>query len=64
MDSRPLKHVRFLSLDNLDVGWTTKIPHFTSDTQSKSTIVNIASAEETRKNDDWFAETDEARRYG
>jgi hypothetical protein len=52
-----------LALTNLDVGRTTKIPN-TSDTQSKSTIVNIASAEETRKNDDWFAETDEARRYG
>jgi hypothetical protein len=34
------------------------------DTQSKSTIINIATVEETRKNDDWFADTDEARRYG
>lgn len=34
------------------------------DTQSKSTIVNVATVEETRKNDDWFADTDEARRYG
>jgi len=33
-------------------------------TQSKSTIVNIASTEETRETDDWFAETEESRRYG
>ncbi|KIM91142.1 hypothetical protein PILCRDRAFT_94698 [Piloderma croceum F 1598] len=32
--------------------------------QSKSTIVNIATADETRQTDDWFAETGEARRYG
>ena len=34
------------------------------DSQSKSTIVNIASAEETRQNDDWFAEAGEGKRYG
>lgn len=34
------------------------------DTQSKSTIVNIASPEETRKTDDWFADSDEVKRYG
>jgi len=33
-------------------------------TQSKSTIVNIASPEDTRETDDWFAETEETRRYG
>ena len=59
MDSRHLKHVRF----SLDM-WEGQLKFHTSDTQSKSTIVNIASTEETRKNDDWFAETDEARRYG
>jgi len=34
--------------------------------QSKSTIVNIASAEETRETQDWFAEEDKmlAKRYG
>ena len=37
---------------------------FATDTQSKSTIVNIATAEETRKSDDWFADTEEVRRYG
>ena len=37
-----------------------------ADSQSKSTIVNTACAEETRRNDDWFgdeAET-ENKRYG
>ncbi|KAI0774445.1 aldehyde dehydrogenase [Fomes fomentarius] len=34
-------------------------------TQSKSTIVNIASSEETRTQQDWFAEDDEVeKRYG
>ncbi|KAL1686929.1 Aldehyde/histidinol dehydrogenase [Schizophyllum commune] len=37
---------------------------FAAYTQSKSTIVNIASAEETREVDDWFAETSEGKRYG
>ncbi|KAJ7780969.1 aldehyde dehydrogenase domain-containing protein [Mycena metata] len=32
--------------------------------QSKSTIVNIAPASESRKTDDWFAEDAEGRRYG
>jgi hypothetical protein len=35
-----------------------------SDSQSKSTIVNIATADETRQKDDWFAEVGEAKRYG
>ena len=34
------------------------------DSQSKSTIVNIASAEESRANDDWFADSGESKRYG
>lgn len=34
------------------------------DSQSKSTIVNIATAEETRINDDWFAEDAAGKRYG
>ena len=34
------------------------------DSQSKSTIVNIASVEETRVRQDWFAEDDEDPRYG
>jgi len=32
--------------------------------QSKSTIINIASVEETQKNDDWFAEEASGTRYG
>ena len=38
---------------------------FCADSQSKSTIVNIASSEETRTSQDWFAEEDETeKRYG
>ncbi|TFK55538.1 aldehyde dehydrogenase [Heliocybe sulcata] len=32
--------------------------------QSKSTIVNIASPEDTRRTDDWFSEGTAAKRYG
>ncbi|KIM46335.1 hypothetical protein M413DRAFT_441418 [Hebeloma cylindrosporum] len=46
------------------IGRENGLEAFEAYSQTKSTIVNIASAEETRKNDDWFAETDEARRYG
>jgi hypothetical protein len=35
-----------------------------TDTQSKSIIVNFASAAESRRTDDWFAETGETKRYG
>lgn len=41
-----------------------KLTLSSSDSQSKSTIVNIATADETRQNDDWFAEVGEAKRYG
>ena len=34
------------------------------DSQSKSTIVNIASPDETRQTDDWFSDVVEGRRYG
>ena len=34
------------------------------DSQSKSTIVNIASVEETRATHDWFEEDVEDARYG
>ena len=34
------------------------------DSQSKSTVVNIASVEETRATHDWFAEDVEGPRYG
>ncbi len=35
-----------------------------ADTQSKSTIINIATAKETREVQDWFAYDGESRRYG
>ena len=34
------------------------------DSQSKSTIINIASPEETRQTDDWFSNVVEGQRYG
>ncbi|KAF4619381.1 hypothetical protein D9613_005117 [Agrocybe pediades] len=48
------------------IGRENGLEAFHAYTQSKSTIVNIASAEETRQNDDWFAETSDnsPRRYG
>ena len=41
-----------------------KFHFFFKDSQSKSTIVNIASPEETRQTDDWFSDVVEDRRYG
>ena len=35
-----------------------------ADSQSKSTIVNTAPVEETRKHDDWFGVEAENQRYG
>ncbi|KAL1723451.1 Aldehyde/histidinol dehydrogenase [Schizophyllum commune] len=46
------------------IGRENGLEAFAAYTQSKSTIVNIASAEETREVDDWFAETSEGKRYG
>ncbi|KAF9478167.1 aldehyde dehydrogenase [Pholiota conissans] len=46
------------------IGRENGLEAFEAYTQSKSTIVNISTMEETRKNDDWFADTDEVRRYG
>lgn len=34
------------------------------DSQTKSTIVNIAPPEETRSLDDWFSDSPEGKRYG
>jgi hypothetical protein len=34
------------------------------DTQTKSTVVNIASAEEIRSSDDWYSDSPEGKRYG
>ncbi|RDB19902.1 NAD/NADP-dependent betaine aldehyde dehydrogenase [Hypsizygus marmoreus] len=49
------------------IGRENGLEAFEAYSQSKSTIVNIATAEETRQTDDWFSdETDETagRRYG
>ena len=56
-----LKHLQHVSRTFEHSFCLTDLP---IDTQSKSTIVNIASAEETREVDDWFAETSEGKRYG
>jgi hypothetical protein len=34
------------------------------DSQTKSTIVNFAPAEEMRSSDDWFSDSPEGKRYG
>jgi len=47
------------------IGRENGLEAFQAYTQSKSTIVNVAAVEETRQNDDWFADNDEVpRRYG
>ncbi|THV08327.1 aldehyde dehydrogenase [Dendrothele bispora CBS 962.96] len=46
------------------IGRENGMEAFEAYSQSKSTIVNIASTEETRQNDDWFAEVGEGQRYG
>ncbi|KAJ7498657.1 aldehyde dehydrogenase [Mycena latifolia] len=46
------------------IGRENGIEAFESYSQSKSVIVNIAPAGESRQTDDWFAESAEDRRYG
>ncbi|KAF7970782.1 hypothetical protein HWV62_23054 [Athelia sp. TMB] len=46
------------------IGRENGVEAYNAYSQSKSTIVNIAPAEETRKTDDWFAEVGAAQRYG
>ena len=46
------------------IGRENGIEAFEAYSQSKSTIVNIASPEETRQTDDWFAEKSSGTRYG
>ncbi|KAJ6538548.1 Aldehyde/histidinol dehydrogenase [Mycena vulgaris] len=46
------------------IGRENGIEAFESYSQSKSVIVNIASSDESRQTDDWFAEDAEGRRYG
>lgn len=52
-------------VSNLERGSVSDLTFCYADSQSKSTIINIASAEETRTSIDWFAEDDaEEKRYG
>lgn len=46
------------------IGRENGIEAFEAYSQSKSTIVNIASHEESRQTDDWFSDVVEGRRYG
>ncbi|KAI0700734.1 aldehyde dehydrogenase [Cytidiella melzeri] len=46
------------------IGRENGLEAFEAYTQSKSTIINIASMEETRDIQDWFAESSTAKRYG
>ncbi|KAJ3500957.1 hypothetical protein NLJ89_g9559 [Agrocybe chaxingu] len=46
------------------IGRENGLEAYAAYSQSKSTIVNIAGVEETRQNDDWFADSSEERRYG
>ncbi|KAF5393150.1 hypothetical protein D9757_001326 [Collybiopsis confluens] len=46
------------------IGRENGVEAFEAYSQSKSTIVNIASSEETNMTDDWFSEDSEGRRYG
>jgi acyl-CoA reductase-like NAD-dependent aldehyde dehydrogenase len=46
------------------IGRENGLEAFDSYTQSKSTIVNIATVEENRQNDDWFADDGDGKRYG
>ncbi|KAJ4479296.1 aldehyde dehydrogenase domain-containing protein [Lentinula aciculospora] len=46
------------------IGRENGLEAFEAYSQSKSTIVNVATSEETRTTDDWFADGSEMRRYG
>ncbi|KAI0298920.1 aldehyde dehydrogenase domain-containing protein [Russula brevipes] len=46
------------------IGRENGVEAFEAYSQSKSTIVNVASAEETLKRDDWFGDEVENKRYG
>ncbi|KAG9032219.1 hypothetical protein FRB95_001698 [Tulasnella sp. JGI-2019a] len=46
------------------IGRENGVEALESYSQSKSTIVGTASPEDTRMNDDWFADTTEEKRYG
>lgn len=63
MASKRCMLVSLLPLFSLDEGWAL-MDGVGVDSQSKSTIVNIAPPEESRVTDDWFADTTEEKRYG
>ncbi|KAH9971339.1 aldehyde dehydrogenase [Lactifluus volemus] len=46
------------------IGRENGIEAFEAYSQSKSTVVNVASAKESRENDDWFGDEVENKRYG
>jgi hypothetical protein len=41
-----------------------RLKRFNLDSQSKSTVVNIATSTATRQSDDWFADDVDGKRYG
>ncbi|KAL6305834.1 aldehyde dehydrogenase [Sparassis latifolia] len=46
------------------IGRENGVEAFEAYSQSKSTVLNIASPEETRETQDWFADNDAEKRYG
>ena len=65
MALKPSKHVSpFLSTEMAESCLIYGVARAYADSQSKSTIVNITSAEETREHDDWFGDEIETKRYG
>ncbi|KIY49423.1 aldehyde dehydrogenase [Fistulina hepatica ATCC 64428] len=46
------------------IGRENGLEAFNAYTQSKSTVINIASSKQTRERDDWFSESTEGKRYG
>jgi hypothetical protein len=61
MASKPLKRVSLLLKL---AGQSFDFFYSLVDSQSKSTVVNVASAKESRENDDWFGDEVENKRYG
>lgn len=53
-----------LPIQPLVFRWRTDVLIAYLDSQSKSTIMNIADVEESRISDDWFAEESTQKRYG
>ena len=65
MALKPSRHVSpFPSTEIAEICLIYRVERAYTDSQSKSTIVNITSAEETREHDDWFGDEIETKRYG